>query len=327
MLASPGEEVVREPEQATGDQPAHDRTRAGKGSEYCPPPGRPRHRGWRAAQLPSAPEKPVPVGNAPPGNGEAMKLAISGKGGVGKTTLSSLLAIELAGRGFRVTAIDADPNPGLATMLGLPPGRVPSLLDLRDEIEARVGGAGGFIRLNPRVDDLVERLAVTHRGVQLIVAGAISRGGGGCACPQSVLLRRLLDHLVLDRDEAIIVDLEAGLEHLGRRSAQAADALLVVVDPSRGSLDTAGRIRRLAAEIGVSRVLAVANRIRSEADLAYVHAHLGDLPLVASIPYSTALAEGERHGSETTERDPAAADAVAGLTDELESRRGWRVGA
>jgi CO dehydrogenase maturation factor len=254
-----------------------------------------------------------------------MKLAISGKGGVGKTTLSGLLAVELVGRGYRVTAIDADPNPTLAAALGIPPGTVPSLLDMREEIEARVGGSDGYIRLNPRVDDLVDRLIVAHRGVQVIVAGAISRGGGGCACPQSVLLRRLLDHLVLDRDEAIIVDLEAGLEHLGRRSAQAADALLVVVDPSRGSLDTAGRIRRLAAEIGIAQVLAVANRIHEASDEAYIAAHLDGIPLVGSIPYSTALADAERYGAEAAGGDPAVARAVARLTDELESRCGRRV--
>jgi CO dehydrogenase maturation factor len=249
-----------------------------------------------------------------------MKLAVSGKGGVGKTTLSALMAAELVRRGMHVTVIDADPNPCLAAALGIPPGRVPSLLELKDEIEARVGGSDGYIRLNPRVDDLVDRLAVKHRDLQLIVAGAISRGGSGCACPQSVLLRRLLDHLVLDRDEAVIIDLEAGLEHLGRRSAQAADALLVVVDPSRASLDTALRIRHLAAEIGITRVLAVANRVRSEDDQAYIAAHLDGIPLVGVIPFSQALAEAERQGAEAAGRDPAVAQAITRLADELESR-------
>jgi len=254
-----------------------------------------------------------------------MKLAISGKGGVGKTTLSALMAAEMVRRGIHVTVIDADPNPCLAAALGMPPGAVPSLLELKDEIEARVGGTDGYIRLNPRVDDLVDRLAVKHGNVQLIVAGAISRGGSGCACPQSVLLRRLLDHLVLERDEAIIIDLEAGLEHLGRRSAQAADALLVVVDPSRASLDTAARIRRLAAEIGIPQVLAVANRVRGEADEAYITAHLDGIPLVGSIPNSTALAEAERQGAEAAGRDPAVAQAVTRLADELEFRWNRRV--
>lgn len=254
-----------------------------------------------------------------------MKVAISGKGGVGKTTVAALLAAELVGRGYRVAAIDADPNPNLASALGFPPGPPTPLLELKDEIEERVGGPGGLIRLNPRVDDLVERVAVTHRGVQLIVAGPISRGGAGCACPQSVLLRRLLEHLVLERDEAVVIDLEAGLEHLGRRSAQAADALLVVVDSSRASLETAGRIRRLASQIGIVQVLAVANRIRGPADLAHLAAHLDGMELVGTIPYSDALAEGERHGVGAAGLDSTVSGSVARMADELESRLRGRV--
>ncbi|MBI4279662.1 MAG: AAA family ATPase [Armatimonadetes bacterium] len=246
---------------------------------------------------------------------------------MGKTTVAALLAAELTHRGYRVTAIDADPNPNLARALGFPPLPLTPLVELREEIEQRVGGGGGFIRLNPRVDDLVERLMVSHRGIQLIVAGAVARGGGGCACPQSVLLRRVLDHLVLERDEAVVIDLEAGLEHLGRRSAQAADALLVVVDPSRGSLETAGRIRRLAAEIGLVRVLAVGNRIRGEADEAYLAGGLADTPLIASMPDSDALRDAERRGDAAAVVDPAVTAAVVRLVDELEARLERRVSA
>jgi len=254
-----------------------------------------------------------------------MKLAVSGKGGVGKTTIAALLASELAARGYRVTAIDADPNPTLASALGFPTPPTTSLLDLRAEIEERVGGSDGFIRLNPRVDDLVERVAVAHGGIQLIVAGAISRGGAGCACPQNVLLRRLLDHVVLERDEAVVIDLEAGLEHLGRRSAQAADALLVVVDASRSSLETAARIRRLAGEIGVARVLAVANKVRGPEEEASLTGSLDGIELIAAIPYSDALAQAERAGEPVTGADPAAQAAAARLTDALRIRCERRV--
>lgn len=254
-----------------------------------------------------------------------MKLAVSGKGGVGKTTVAALLASEMAGRGYRVTAIDADPNPTLAAALGFPPAPITPLLEMSEEIERRVGGADGIVRLNPRVDDLVDRVAVTWGGMQLIVAGAITRGGAGCACPQSVLLRRLLDHLVLERDEALIIDLEAGLEHLGRRSAQAADALLVVVDPSRAGLETAARIRRLAGEIGLTRVLAVGNRIRGPADEAYLAGHMNGMELEGAIPFSDALWEAERTGGPAAGCDPAVARAVARLTDALETRFGGRV--
>ncbi|MDR7543875.1 MAG: AAA family ATPase [Armatimonadota bacterium] len=252
-----------------------------------------------------------------------MKLAVSGKGGVGKTTIAALTADELVRRGYRVTAIDADPNPTLAPVLGFPPVPVTPLLEMKEEIEQRVGGSDGFVRLNPRIDDLVERVTLEHRGIQLIVAGAITRGGAGCACPQSVLLRRLLEHLVLEREEAVIIDLEAGLEHLGRRSAHAADALLVVVDPSRGSLDTAGRIRRLAGEIGIAQVLAVANRIRSPADLAYITEHLHGIPIAGQIPYSETLCEAERAG--TLVVDETVEAAARRLVDALETRCGGRI--
>lgn len=255
-----------------------------------------------------------------------MKLAISGKGGVGKTTLTALLATSLADRGYRVTAIDADPNPTLAAALGLPSQPITPLLDLREEIEQRVGGTDGFVRLNPRVDDLVERVAVVHRGIRLVVAGAITRGGAGCACPQSVLLRRVLEFLALEHDQALLVDLEAGLEHLGRRSAHAADALLVVVDPSRASMETAGRIRRLAAEIGIAQVLGVANRVRGSSDEAYMAAHLDGLELIGTIPYSEALIEAERTGRQAAAVDDAASGAVARLTDALQTRFRGRSG-
>jgi CO dehydrogenase maturation factor len=246
-----------------------------------------------------------------------MKIAVSGKGGTGKTTLAALLAAELDRRDYSVTVIDADPNPTLAAALGFPPGPLTPLLDMSDEIEERIGSPGGFIRLNPRVDDLVGRVAVAHDGIHLIVAGGITHGGAGCACPQSVLLRRLLEHVVTELDEAVVIDLEAGLEHLGRRSAHEVDAMLVVVDPSRAGVETARRIRRLAAQIGVTRVVAVGNRIRGPADLAYLADGLEGLELIGSIPYSDDVIEAERAGRPVVNLTDVVSTAVARLTDVL----------
>lgn len=250
----------------------------------------------------------------------AAKVAISGKGGVGKTTLAALLAAELARRGIRVVAVDADPNPTLAAALGFPPTPGVPLLEMSDEIEERIGSPGGFIRLNPRVDDLVARVGLEQGGIRLIVAGGITHGGTGCACPQGVLLRRLLEHIVMESDEAVIVDFEAGLEHLGRRTAQAVDLLLVVVDPSRSSVETAGRIRRLAGEIGVTRVVAVGNRVRSPADTDYLATQLDGIELVGCIPYDDDVIEAERAGRPVAGRSDPVAAAVARLADQIQTR-------
>ena len=246
-----------------------------------------------------------------------MKIAISGKGGTGKTTLAALLSTELKRRDYSVTVIDADPNPTLAAALGFPPGPQMPLLEMSDEIEERIGSPGGLIRLNPRVDDLVSRVGVTHDGIHMIVAGGITHGGAGCACPQAVLLRRTLEHIVTETDEAVVIDLEAGLEHLGRRSAHEVDAMLVVVDPTRAGVETARRIRRLAGEIGVERVLAVGNRVREPADIGYLTDQLEGLELIGAIPFSDDVVAAERAGRPVTNLTGAVPEAVARLTDAL----------
>lgn len=248
-----------------------------------------------------------------------MKIAVAGKGGTGKTTLAALLAGELRRRDYSVTVIDADPNPTLAAALGFPLVEVTPLLEMSDEIEERIGGPGGFIRLNPRVDDLVDRVGIARDGIHLIVAGGITHGGAGCACPQGVLLRRLLEHVVTELDEAVIIDLEAGLEHLGRRSAHEVDAMLVVVDPSRAGIQTALRIRTLAGQIGVDRVLAVGNRVRGPADVEHLAAQLDGIELVGAIPFSDDLIDAERAGRPLADVTGAVPAAVARLTDALEA--------
>jgi len=243
-----------------------------------------------------------------------VKIAVSGKGGAGKTTLAALAAAELLRRGIRVTAIDADPNPCLAPCLGITAMPTP-LLEMSDEIEERVGS--GVIRLNPRVDDLVDRIAVAQDGLQLIVAGGPVRGGAGCACPQSVLLRQLLEHVVVGLQEAVVIDLEAGLEHLGRRTAHAADALLVVVDATNSSVETAQRIARLAADIDIRRVALVANRIVDPTDLRFIKERLPGLELVGEIPFSHDVLVAERDRRPLIDLGGPAAVAVAKMLDVL----------
>jgi CO dehydrogenase maturation factor len=186
---------------------------------------------------------------------------------------------------------------------------------MSDEIEARVGS--GVIRLNPRVDDLVEKIAVGEDGLQLIVAGGPVRGGAGCACPQSVLLRQLLEHVVVGLEEAVVIDLEAGLEHLGRRTAHAADALLVVVEPTNASVETARRIARLAADIDLRRVALVANRIVDPTDVDFIKERLPELELVGEIPFSHDVLAAERDRRPLIDLGGPAVEAVARMLDDL----------
>ena len=224
-----------------------------------------------------------------------LKLAVAGKGGVGKTTLAALLARAAAARGYRVLAVDADPNPTLAPTLGYT-APIRPLAEDEGLIHQRVGKEG-FIKLNPTVDDIPDRFSVEHRGIRILVLGGIRGGGKGCACPANSFLRALLRHLVLAPGETVIVDLEAGVEHLGRATAQGVDALLVVVEPDVRTLETAARIHMLAREIGLARVYAVGNKLEDDADEAFIRSSLPEgLPLLAAIPFSAAIRRAAKEG-------------------------------
>jgi len=225
-----------------------------------------------------------------------MKLAVSGKGGVGKTTLSAMLAGALALKGQGVVAIDADPDANLASALGMPDGEpITPLVKMRDLIRERTGSQedyGGFFKLNPRVDDIPQKYARRIGNIHLLVLGGISKGGEGCLCPAAALLKALLIHLVLGRDDALIMDMEAGIEHLGRATAQSMDAMIVVVDASPWSRQTARRVRELAGDLGLKKVLAVANRVDHAADLKKIADELGDIPLIGHLPTDDRLVAG-----------------------------------
>ena len=217
-----------------------------------------------------------------------MKLAVAGKGGVGKTTLVALLAREAVARGYRVIAVDADPDANLAMTLGIDRPIV-TLAEERELIRERVG-EGGLVKLNPTVDDIPDRYAVEHDGIRLLVLGGIRKGGGGCACPANTLLQSLLRHLFLRAGEVVIVDMEAGIEHLGRGTVRGVDALLVVVETDRRTLATAGRIVGLAREIGLSHILAVGNKPRTPEEEDAIRAGLPEgIPLLGVIPYQEEL--------------------------------------
>ncbi|MEW6327233.1 MAG: AAA family ATPase [Thermodesulfobacteriota bacterium] len=227
-----------------------------------------------------------------------MKLAVSGKGGVGKTTVSALLAYLFAQKGMNVLAIDADPSPHLADALGFPEAEnITPLAEMKELLMERSGSQGGaFYNLNPRVEDLPERFMVTRDNIRLMVLGSVQKGGSGCACPENMVLRTLVRKLFTSESEVIILDMEAGVEHLGRATVQAVDALLIVVEPSRGSIETAEKITRLAREIGLNRIFLVGNKIRNEADKEYITARIKELPFAGFLSLDLKVLEAEREG-------------------------------
>ena len=252
-----------------------------------------------------------------------MKLAITGKGGVGKTTVCALLADALHARGHPVIAIDADPDSNLAACMGHPdPGAIKPLIELKDLIEERTGAkpgtTGGMFRLNPFVADIPDQYAVDIDGVRVLVSGGLKKGGSGCYCPENALVRALISHLLLEQETALVLDMEAGIEHLGRGTVQAVDQLLVVVNPGRRSMETADRILALAADIGLPGVSAIGNRIRSEADRVFLKEMLPTIPFAGFLPYEEAVLDAERNGEPVTRTCPALAAAIGEIVTFLE---------
>ena len=256
-----------------------------------------------------------------------MKFAIVGKGGVGKTTLVAAMARRLAQLGRPVVAVDADPDGNLASALGISEDRLPQpIAQMRDLILQRTGakdeGAGLMFKLNPKVDDLPERFSVDTRGVRLLVLGTVESGGKGCMCPEGAVLKALMQHLLLRVADDVILDMEAGLEHMGRASASGVDAMIAVVEPGMRSVQTATRIGKLAADIGIRRTFVVANRIRRQDERDILETALSGQTIIGSLPYSAQLARADLEGRPVDVEDRAFADAVNCIGEALEKQLG-----
>jgi len=240
------------------------------------------------------------------------KIAITGKGGVGKTTLAALMAHIYAGTGQKVIAIDADPAASLAYALGMPAelaAKITPIAEMEELIYERTGAkpgtSGGFFTLNPRVDDIPDRFSVTHRDIRLLQLGTISTGGSGCICPESAVLKALVTYAILYRDEVMILDMEAGIEHLGRATAKAVDAFLIVVEPGRRSLETARNIQQLAADIGVTHCYVVGNKVRGDSDREYIRQNLpAELPIIGFLSANSDAVEADMRGEAVFDTAP-----------------------
>jgi len=230
-----------------------------------------------------------------------MKIAVSGKGGVGKSTVAASIALILAQRGGRVLALDADPDANLAASLGIP--KTVKITPISQEIaliEERTGAKidqyGQIFKLNPNVSDVAEKFAVSHNGVELLVLGAIKRGGGGCACPENVFIKALVNDLVLYKNETLIMDMEAGIEHLGRATSSGVDVMVIVVEPGQRSLDCANTVIKMSKEIGLANFVIVGNKVTCEDDKHFIANRLSGFNMSAYLPYSENIRKADRDG-------------------------------
>lgn len=253
-----------------------------------------------------------------------MKIAITGKGGVGKTTLSALFAQCFADQGRQVLAVDADPSPCLAGALGFPEllrQQLSPIAEMDDLIFERTGAkpgtVGGFFTINPRVDDIPERFSVIHRNVRLLEMGAVDLGGSGCICPESAMLKTLFTHLLFRKDDILILDMYAGVEHLGRATVDFVDAMLVVVEPTRRSLGTAAQIKKLANDIGLTRLWSVGNKVRDDVEAEFLEAETPGIPLLGWLPANLGVQAADRVGEAVYDAVPELREAAERMVEKL----------
>ena len=255
-----------------------------------------------------------------------MKVAITGKGGVGKTTLSSTLARLYASEGRTVLAADVDPDANLGLALGFTEEEVNSIVPIskmRKLVEERTGAnsLNKFFKLNPQVSDIPDTYAKEINGVKLLVMGTVETGGSGCVCPEHVMLKAILANLVFRKDDVVIMDMEAGLEHLARGTASLMDQFIVVIEPGARSIQTYEKVKQLARDIGVTRVRVVANKVRDEDDEAYLRSRIPEEDLLGMIHYNEEVIDADRRGISPYDVSAKAVEEIRAIKDRIDNEK------
>ena len=253
-----------------------------------------------------------------------MKIAITGKGGVGKTTVSATLARLYANEGRKVLAADVDPDANLGLALGFSDEELDSIVPIgkmRKLVEERTGASpdNKFYRINPKVDDIPELYGKVCNGVRLLVLGTVETGGGGCVCPEHVMLKRVINNMVLRREDVVILDMEAGLEHLGRGTTEGVDAFVVVIEPGARSVQTYKNVKRLAEDLGVDKVRVVANKVRDEEDEKFIYDNISADDLLGVIHYNTEVIDADRKGESPYDFSQSATDEIRKIKEKIDS--------
>lgn len=252
-----------------------------------------------------------------------MKIAVTGKGGVGKTTFSSILARLYAEEGKSVLAADVDPDANLGLALGFTEEEVEAITpisEMKNLVQERTNASpdGRFFKINPKVDDIPDKYAKTCNGVKLLVLGTVDTAGAGCVCPEHVILKRLISHLVLHSDDVVIMDMEAGLEHLGRGTAQDMEQFVVVIEPGARSIQTYKNVKRLATQLGIKHVRVVANKVRNEEDEAYIRERIPEKDLLGFMHYNQDVIDADRQGRAPYDFSETAINEVRAIKERLE---------